>query len=119
MIPDRIEKSVFLKASRSRVFRALTDSREFATWFGMEFDRPFTPGAVLKGTVVGTKVDPDVAAKQKPYVGKTGDITIEAIEPERLFSFRWHPHAMEEGVDYSKEPTTLVTFVLEDAPGGV
>jgi uncharacterized protein YndB with AHSA1/START domain len=119
MIPDRIEKSVFLKASRARVFQALTNSDEFATWFGMKFDRPFTEGAVLKGTVVGTKVDPEVAEKQKPYEGKTGEITIETIEPERLFSFRWHPHAMEPGVDYSKEPTTLVTFVLEDAPGGI
>jgi uncharacterized protein YndB with AHSA1/START domain len=40
------------------------------------------------------------------------------MEPERLFSFRWHPYAVEPGVDYSAEPTTLVSFTLEDAPGG-
>ena len=40
------------------------------------------------------------------------------MEPERFFSFRWHPYALEEGVDYSVEPTTLVTFTLEEAGAG-
>jgi uncharacterized protein YndB with AHSA1/START domain len=45
-------------------------------------------------------------------------IWIESIEPERFFSFRWHPYAIEEGVDYSSEPTTLVTFTFEDSGKG-
>jgi uncharacterized protein YndB with AHSA1/START domain len=41
------------------------------------------------------------------------------LEPERLFSFQWHPYAIERGVDYSAEPTTLIVFQLEDVPDGV
>jgi uncharacterized protein YndB with AHSA1/START domain len=64
-------------------------------------------------------VNADVAAKQKAYEGKKIEIWIEKIEPENLLSFRWHPFALEAGVDYSQEPTTLIEFRLEDADGGV
>ena len=119
MNTDRIEKRILLRAPRSRVWRALADSGEFGTWFGMKFDRPFTPGAILSGTIVGTKVDAEVAKAQKAHEGLPFEITIERVEPERLFSFRWHPFAVERDVDYSAEPTTLVEFALEDAPEGV
>jgi uncharacterized protein YndB with AHSA1/START domain len=56
---------------------------------------------------------------QKPYEGKELELQIEKIEPERLFSFRWHPYAVERDVDYSAEPTTLIVFQLDDAEGGV
>jgi uncharacterized protein YndB with AHSA1/START domain len=115
---DRIEKKVMLKAPRSRVWRAITDSNEFGTWFGVALDGPFTPGARVTGKIRPTQVDPEVAKMQEPYSGRAFDFTVDRIEPERLFSFRWHPAAVEPGVDYSKEPTTLVTFELEDAPGG-
>lgn len=116
---DSITKQILLHASRERVWRALTDSSQFGYWFGVRFDAPFTPGAFLRGVLVGTKVDETVAGYQKPYEGKPFEITIERMEPENLFSFRWHPHAIEEGRDYSSEPTTLVTFTLEDAQGGI
>jgi len=116
---DRIEKKVLLHAPRKRVWRALSDSTEFGTWFGVKFDGPFAPGASLRGVIVPTKVNAEVAKAQKPYEGKPFDITIEQMEPERLFSFRWHPFAVEPGVDYSAEPTTLVEFNLEEMPGGV
>ena len=32
-IPDRIEKKTVLRAPRARVWRALTDAREFSEWF--------------------------------------------------------------------------------------
>jgi hypothetical protein len=41
------------------------------------------------------------------------------MEPERWFSFRWHPYAIEKGVDYSAEPTTLIEFVIEQIKDGV
>jgi uncharacterized protein YndB with AHSA1/START domain len=116
---DRIEKKVLLRASRSRVWRALTDSEQFGAWFGMKPDRPFAPGMTLTCRIVGTTVDPKVAAEQAQYGDKPFEMTIERIEPERLFSFRWHPYAVEPGVDYSKEPTTLIEFVLDEAPGGI
>ncbi|HTS61705.1 MAG TPA: SRPBCC family protein [Candidatus Acidoferrales bacterium] len=119
MSTDRIEKQLFLRAPLSRVWRALSDSGEFGTWFGMTVDAPFTPGARLNAVITATKVDPEVARMQEAYKGKSFEITVERMVPERLFSFRWHPHAVEPGVDYSQEPTTLVEFTLEETPGGV
>lgn len=115
---DRIRKSILLRAPRERVWRAISDSKEFGTWFGVEFDGAFAPGARVTGRIVPTKVDPEVAKMQEPYTGMAFDFTVERIEPMRLFSFRWHPFAVEPGVDYSKEPMTLIVFELEEAPGG-
>ena len=118
-VTDRIEKKVLLRAPRARVWRALTDAGEFGRWFGVKFDGPFTPGALQRGVIVPTTVDAAVARAQQPYEGKPFELTVERIEPERLFAFRWHPFAVEAGVDYSREPTTLVVFTLEDAADGV
>jgi uncharacterized protein YndB with AHSA1/START domain len=116
---DRIEKKILLRAPRKRVWRALSDSTEFGTWFGMKFDGPFTPGAVMRGVISPTKVNAEVAKAQKAHEGMAFEITIEQMEPERLFSFRWHPFAVERGVDYSAEPTTLIVFILEETAEGV
>jgi uncharacterized protein YndB with AHSA1/START domain len=119
MDTGRIEKKILLRAPRSRVWRALADSAEFGSWFGMKFNAPFVPGAVMHGVIVPTTVNAEVASHQKLYEGTPFDITIEQIEPERLFSFRWHPGAVDPAVDYSAEPTTLIVFTLEDTPDGV
>ena len=119
MTADRIEKTILLRAPRKRVWRALSDSTEFGTWFGMKFDGPFVPGARMRGVIVPTTVNAEVAKAQKEHEGKAFEIIIEKIEPERLFSFRWHPHAVERGVDYSSEPTTLIVFLLEEMADGV
>lgn len=116
---DRIEKQVLLRAPHARVWRALTDAKEFGTWFGMKFNGSFTPGALVAGVTVPTAVDAEVARAQRPYEGTPFQITIDRIEPERQFAFRWHPFAVEPGVDYSREPTTLIEFLLEDVPDGV
>ena len=116
---DTIEKKVLLHAPLRRVWRAISDSSEFGTWFGVTFEGPFVAGAPLRGKITGTKVDPEVAELQKPHEGKAFDIIVEQMEPERLFSFRWHPYSIEPGMDYSKEPTTLVTFRLDETPDGV
>ena len=119
MNTDRIEKKVLLRAPRNRVWRALSDSTEFGTWFGMKFDGPFAPGASMRGAIVPTTVDAEVGKAQKPYEGMPVEIAIEQMEPERLFSFRWHPFAVERDVDYSAEPTTLVVFELEEVANGI
>lgn len=116
---DRIEKRIVLRAPRGRVWQALTNSREFGQWFGVRLDGPFTPGAAVRGVITPTVVDAKVAEAQQPYAGLPFEITVDRIEPERLFSFRWHPYAVEPGVDYSREPTTLVVFTLEDAGDGI
>jgi uncharacterized protein YndB with AHSA1/START domain len=115
---DRIEKNVLLHAPRERVWRAISDSREFGSWFGVELDGPFVAGARMTGRIVPTTVDPEVARGQEPYRGRTFELTVDRVQPMRLFSFRWHPFAVDPGVDYSKEPTTLVEFELEEVPGG-
>jgi uncharacterized protein YndB with AHSA1/START domain len=104
---DRIEKKVLLRAPRSRVWRALTDSREFSQWFGVDLSGKFAPGARLQAPVT-----------HEGYRHLTWDVTIDRMEPERLLAWRWHPNAVDPGKDYSKEPTTLVTFELEEVEGG-
>ncbi len=104
---DRIEKEITLEAPRARVWRALTDVEEFNTWFGVSLATPFAPGAEVSGKMNSPK-----------YQHVTMSILIEKMEPMNLFSFRWHPYAIEEGVDYSAEPTTLVSFTLDDADTG-
>lgn len=116
---DRVQKKTLLKASRARVWRALTDANEFGSWFGMRLDGPFVPGTVVRGAIVGTKVDPEIAKAQKPYEGSPVELVIERMVAEKQFAFRWHPYAIEPGVDYSSEPMTLIEFDLEEVAGGV
>jgi uncharacterized protein YndB with AHSA1/START domain len=104
---DRIEKQVLLRAPRSRVWRALTETKEFGQWFGVKLTGTFTPGAQLRGQVT-----------HKGYEHLTLELTVERVEPERLFSWRWHPNAIDPAADYSAEPTTLVVFELEEVTGG-
>lgn len=101
---DRIEKSVVLNAPRSRVWRAITDVAQFNQWFGVTLESPFVPGAEVSGKIT-----------YPGFEHMTMTVWVDRIEPERFFSFRWHPHAVEADHDYSREPKTLVTFTLEDA----
>jgi uncharacterized protein YndB with AHSA1/START domain len=118
MDTNRIEKKVHLRAPLHRVWRAVSDAREFGSWFGVAFDGPFVAGARVTGKIVPTKADPEVAKTQKPYEGMAFDFRIERIEPERLLSFRWHPFAVDPAIDYSREPTTLVVFELTEVADG-
>lgn len=104
---DRIEKTVVLKAPRGRVWRALSSVVEFSTWFRTNFVGEFAEGATVRGrpTFPG-------------YEHLTIEMRIERMDPERLFSFRWHPFEVDRSKDYSAEPTTLVEFTLEDDPAG-
>lgn len=114
---DRIEKKVVLRANRERVWNAISDSKQFGAWFGVEFDEPFIAGAHIVGRMAPTKVDAEIAKSQEPYAGAAFEITIDRIEPMRIFSFRWHPFAIDPKVDYSHEPTTLVVFELAGEDG--
>jgi uncharacterized protein YndB with AHSA1/START domain len=104
---DRIEKQILLRAPLARVWRALTDSAEFGQWFRVKFDGPFVVGKAARGRVT--------------YPGWEHvhfEAQIERMDAEKLFSFRWHPAAIDPKVDYSKEPATLVEFRLEPQPEG-
>lgn len=105
---DRIERSALIKAPVSRVWRALTDAEEFGGWFGV----------ALKGKhfVAGQQVQGHITIPGFEHV--VFDVLIERVEPEKLFSYRWHPYAVDPAIDYAKEPTTLVVFTLKEAEGG-
>ncbi len=107
-LTDSIKREILLKAPRSRVWRAITNAEEFGDWFGV----------ALKGKTfeVGSRVQGQVTYPGYEHV--VFDVIIERIEPERLFSWRWHPYAVDPTIDYSKEPTTLVVFELREVEGG-
>ena len=107
----KIEKSIELKAPVARVWRALTDYREFGEWFRVALTGPFAPGQTSRGHIL-----------YPGYEHVVWEGAIQKMEPERLFSFTWaHPKSFEKASyspDYSGEPTTLVEFRLEKSPGG-
>src|ERR1700726_3819434 len=104
---DRIDKTIELKAPVSRVWRALTDHHEFGTWFRVRLDGPFVPGQVSRGHIT-----------YPGYEHIRWEAVIQKIEPERLFSFTWHPYAIDPKQDYSNETPTLVEFRLEKTATG-
>ena len=102
---DRIQKTMILRAPRSKVWRALTDSAQFGEWFQARPEGPFTPGRKVRGPIT-----------YPGYEHLTFEVTIEQMEPERLFSWRWQPGG-DPDIDPA-EPTTLVVFELEEIPEG-
>jgi uncharacterized protein YndB with AHSA1/START domain len=105
---DKIEKRVLLRAPKERIWRALTNAVEFGAWFGVNLTGEFRPGARVRGQIT-----------HEGYEHVPFEVTVERMEPERLFSFRWHPNAIEQGADYSAEPTTLVAFELQEVSDGI
>jgi uncharacterized protein YndB with AHSA1/START domain len=125
---DRIEKKVTLRAPVSRVWKAIADSKEFGRWFGIRLEGEFAAGKTMKGTW-GEWLDEAAIQKAQQNLGlppskikmPDGDAvfcTVERVEPERYFSFRWIPYGIDADVDPQNEPTTLVEFSLEKAPEG-
>jgi uncharacterized protein YndB with AHSA1/START domain len=104
---NRIEKRIELKAPVSRVWRALTDYREFGEWFRVKLEGPFVPGQVSRGHIT-----------HPGYEHVKWEAVVQKMEPEHLFSFTWHPYSIDPNIDYSKEAPTLVEFRLEKTATG-
>jgi uncharacterized protein YndB with AHSA1/START domain len=104
---DRIEKRIEIAAPVSRVWQALTDSRQFGEWFLVKMNGPFVAGKPVAGQIT-----------HPGYEHVRMEIVVEAIEPQTLFSFTWHPYAVDPQVDYSQEESTLIEFRLQPTPGG-
>ncbi|MBV8849857.1 MAG: SRPBCC family protein [Methylobacteriaceae bacterium] len=104
---DQIEKTIELRVPVARVWRALTDYREFGAWFRVKLDGPFVLGQVARGHIT-----------YPGYEHLRWEATVQKMEPERLFSFTWHPYAIDPDRDYSSEPSTLVEFTLQEIAGG-
>ena len=125
---DRIEKQVTLRAPVSRVWQAIADAREFGRWFGVSLAGEFAPGKTMTGTFDERLDEASILEHQKdlglaPSKVKLPDAsavfcTVERIEPERYFSFRWIPYAIDAVADPRNEPTTLVEFTLEPVAEG-
>lgn len=104
---DRIEKDIELTAPIARVWRALTDHEEFGEWFQVKLEGPFVVGEVSRGQIT-----------YPGYEHMKWVATVQAMEPERLFSLSWCPYAYDPNIDYSDEPQTLVEFRLEATATG-
>jgi uncharacterized protein YndB with AHSA1/START domain len=104
---NQIEKRIELKAPVARVWRALTDYREFGEWFRVKLEGPFVPGQASRGHIT-----------YPGYEHLKWEAVVQTMEAERLFSFTWHPYAIDPDQDYSSEPSTLVEFRLEPIDGG-
>jgi uncharacterized protein YndB with AHSA1/START domain len=130
MSTDRIEKTVTLKAPVGRVWRALTDAKEFSQWFGIALDGPFVVGKPVHGVFPGGADDvPDelrqaIASEEKRLGLSAGKVkmppadavfcVVERMEPEHTFAFRWVPYGIDGSIaDLKNEPMTLVEFHLE------
>jgi uncharacterized protein YndB with AHSA1/START domain len=125
---DRIEKRVMIRAPVSRVWRAITDAREFGQWFGIRLVGDFVAGACLTGVFTGELNEGAIVEQQKKLGLPPSGIrapeksfvfcTVERIEPKRYFSFRWIPYGIDAEVNTKAEPTTLVEFLFEEIPEG-
>jgi uncharacterized protein YndB with AHSA1/START domain len=104
---DRIEKQIELKAPVSRVWRALTDYREFGAWFRVALEGPFIAGQSTRGHIT-----------YPGYEHLVMNVIVQRIEPEMQFSFTWHPYAIDPKADYSAETPTLVEFTLTPSGDG-
>ncbi len=104
---DTIKKQIHLNAPIARVWRALTTPSEFGQWFRVKFDTPFVPGQPATGFITWPG-----------YEHLRWNAVIQKMEPERLFSFTWHPYGIDPKVDYSTETPTLVEFNLEKSGDG-
>ena len=107
MTSDRIEKSIVLRAPRSRVWRALSNPDEFGRWFGARLSGAFVPGARVSAQIT-----------TPGYDHLAFELVVETVEPERRFAYRWHPYAIDPTVDYTSEPMTRVEFRLAEVAEG-
>lgn len=104
---DRIEKWIELPAPVARVWRALTDHREFGEWFGVRLDGPFVAGQAARGHIL-----------YPGYENVPLEFVVQEMVPERAFAFTWHPYAIDPAVDYSHEKPTRVDFRLHEDIAG-
>lgn len=104
---DRIEKNIEINAPIERVWRALTDHAEFGEWFRVKLDRAFAPGETARGRIT-----------YPGYEHVIFEAKILKMEAPHVFSFSWHPYAVDSDIDYSSETPTLVEFWLEATAKG-
>ena len=106
-IADTIEKTIVINAPQDRVYRAVTDSAEFGSWF-----------------CNGVTGDFEIGEQPVIHEDKYGNfrLAIIAKDPITYFAYRWVsgtafiPKGFED--DPLGHPNTLVEFFFEEAEGG-
>lgn len=104
---DRIEKSIEINVPIERLWRALTDYKEFGEWFRVNLESPFIPGKSTRGRIT-----------YPGYEHVVMEVFILKMDAPHLFSFNWHPYAVDPATDYSSETPTLVEFRLTPIANG-
>ncbi len=99
---NKVEKQIEIAAPVAKVWDALTNHEKFGAWFRVKLEGPFVASEVSKGFITWPG-----------YEHLKWAATVKEIMPQKLFSFTWHPYAVDPAVDYSHETPTLVEFRLE------
>lgn len=100
-LENTIERNIEINAPIGNVWNALTDVKQFGSWFGVKLESDFQAGKTTNGwnTAKGYEM---------PMV-----FHVKEINPKSYFSYAWIPFPMDQTIDYSKEDPTLVEFFLE------
>lgn len=125
---DRIEKHILLRAPLGRIWNAISDAKQFGSWFGIELEGDFVVGKAVIGTF-NKEIDRESIMEHQRRIGVPPSgiripdkdfvfCTVERIEPQRFFSFRWIPFGIDADVDLRSEPTTLVEFEMQESKEG-
>jgi uncharacterized protein YndB with AHSA1/START domain len=103
----RIDRSITIKASPERVWRALTTPAELSAWFKVQIEGELAPNTEVWMT-----------STHAGYEGQRFHVRIVELSPPHRLVWQWHPGEVDPNVDYSREPRTTVTFALEPVAGG-
>jgi uncharacterized protein YndB with AHSA1/START domain len=104
---SRIDRTIEINAPQERVWRALTNAADLATWFKVTFDGPVAAGSEVWMTTMSPG-----------HEGQRFKVRFTELTAPRRFAWQWHPGAVDPHVDYDKEPWTTVTFTLEPSGRG-
>jgi uncharacterized protein YndB with AHSA1/START domain len=98
---DAIEKTTFIRAPIDRVWRAISDHREFGSWFKVDLDQPFVAGERSTG-----------AMTYPGYEGYPWLAWVKTVDAPNLLAFEWTP-GPDAPNDPETAPRTLVEFRLQ------
>jgi uncharacterized protein YndB with AHSA1/START domain len=100
---DQIEREVMIEAPVERVWELVTQAEHLGRWFGDA------------GAEVDLRPGGAMTLRWSEHGSARG--LIEAVEPHRLFSFRWAPFQDPGGGEPTDENSTRVEFTLSPESG--
>jgi uncharacterized protein YndB with AHSA1/START domain len=95
VVPERIEREVFIDAPPRTVWAVITQPEHIAGWFSQAADIDLRPGGQVTLTWEGYG---------------TAHGRVEVVEPPRFFAFRWVRTGAGE---FREDNSTLVEFSLQ------